>query len=116
MRRTRADNNIEQNITSSDIDFLEGDDISDAKKDKTEKHVSVGKTRTTLDLSGLECKDDSDVDMLDSDIMSVLDQIIDKELTLSHTVQRSLAQTCNNAAVKQKNAGQSQSLARYVET
>ena len=93
LRRTRADNGIEQNITSSDIDFLEGDDISDAKKDKTEKHASVDKTRTTPDLSGLERKDDSDVDMLDSDIMSVLDQIIDKELTLSHKAWWSPVQT-----------------------
>jgi hypothetical protein len=50
----------------------------------------VDKARRVLatpDLPGLKHKD-SDVDMM-SDIMSVLDQKTDKELTLSHTARRS---------------------------
>jgi hypothetical protein len=98
--RMLTDYNLERNITSSDVDFLEGEDEekkSNAKvpkkKNKPENaHVSVDNAKhvlTTPDLSGLEHKADSDVVMNDVDIMSVLDLIIDKELTLSHTARRS---------------------------
>ena len=102
LRLWADDSNIlERNITSSDVEFLEGRDFkenSSAKtsrkiKDKLENaHASIDSnarhvpvlTLTTPDLSGLKHKADCDnVDMNDSDIMSVLDQIIDKELTLS---------------------------------
>ena len=100
--RMWTDDNLEQNITSSDIDFLEGEDEEEnsnakisKKKDKPAEsaHVSVDNTKhalTTPDLSGLEHKADSDVVMNNVDIMSVLDQIIDKKLTLSHIARRSL--------------------------
>lgn len=71
---------IERNITSSDVDFLEGEDAEpedvDEKtntktsktKDKPESaHVSVDNL-TIPDLSSLE----HDVDMNNSDIMSVI--------------------------------------------
>jgi hypothetical protein len=87
-----ADDDIERNITSSDVEFLEGDDSkekSNAKKtrkvnSKDSADVSFNNTRhvlTTSDLSGASLIHDGDVDM---NIMSVHDQMIDKELTLSH--------------------------------
>ena len=95
--RMWTDYNLERNITSSDVDFLEGEDEekkSNAKVSKKNKpenaHVSVDNAKhvlTTTDLSSLEHKANSDVVMNDVDIMSV--QIIDKELTLSHTARRS---------------------------
>jgi hypothetical protein len=79
-----ADNIIERNITSSDVEFLEGED-EDKKnndkgtrkaKDKPENsRVLIDKARhmlTTSDLSGLQ----ADVEMNDN--RSVTDQMIDK--------------------------------------
>lgn len=83
---------IERNITSSDVEFLEGNDgekESNGKKkgkmSKPEKRTSVvDKARPLLtipDLSGLQ--DDGDVDM--NDIMLVFHHKLTKGLTLSHT-------------------------------
>jgi hypothetical protein len=93
------DDDIERNITSSDVEFLEGedkDDMSDAKtskKDKPEKtRASIHNALTTPNLSGLE-HTDVNMNISESGLdMSVLfwqvDKIvIDKELTFSHTAQ-----------------------------
>ena len=68
---------IEQNITSSDIEFLDGkDSVKKSKatmivKDKPENTpASCDDALTTADLSGLKHKASEDVDMND-DIMSV---------------------------------------------
>jgi hypothetical protein len=91
-----ADDDIEQNITSSDVEFLEGEDskikgnvkTSKKIKDRPEStHVSIDNARHVLvtpDLSGLKRKAAADDDM--NEIMSVLEHMIDKELTLLHTV------------------------------
>jgi hypothetical protein len=94
-----ADDDIERNITSSDIEFLEGEDEKEGnartskKKDKPEStRTAIENAKnvfklTTSDLSGLEHEAASeDVNMNDS---SVFDKTIDKELTLSHTARRS---------------------------
>ena len=94
-----ADDDIERNITSSDVEFLEGDnskDKSNAKKtrkvnskDKPESaDVPFNNTRHVLKTSDLSASliHNDDVDM---NIMSVHDQMIDKELTLSHAARRS---------------------------
>lgn len=89
-----ADDNIERNITSSDIEFLEGEDeekksiskTTRKKKDKPENsRTSIDKAKHALTASDLSSglQADGDVDM--NDIMLVYDQIIDKGLTLSHT-------------------------------
>lgn len=90
---------LERNITSSDVEFLEGEDSVKEKKVKTFESLKIKDkpegsrvdnarhVLATPDLPGLKHKD-SDVDMM-SDIMSVLDQKTDKELTLSHTARRS---------------------------
>jgi hypothetical protein len=91
-----ADDDIERNITSSDVEFLTGEDVEKVsngttKKDKQESnHAFVDNAKhvlTTPDLSGFEGGANSE-DVVTND-MSVLDQIIDKELTLSHTARRS---------------------------
>jgi len=81
-----ADDDIERNITSSDVEFLEGEDLkkkSNVKtlrkiKDKPESsHASIDNARHVLatpDLSGLKRKADEDDDDMNN-IMSVLDQI-----------------------------------------
>jgi hypothetical protein len=80
----QADNIIERNITSSDVEFLEGEDeekknkgkVTRKAKDKPENtRILIDKARhmlTTSDLSGLQ----ADVEMNDN--RSVLDQMIDK--------------------------------------
>jgi hypothetical protein len=76
--KTWTDDDIERNITSSDVEFLEGTDMTDATTSKEkDKPETVNKEKTTPERSGVEHKADSDVDMQDSDIMSVLDQIFD---------------------------------------
>jgi hypothetical protein len=87
-----TDDDIERNITSSDVEFLEG---KDSKKENNATSLRKGKDKpesarasfdnarhglTTPDLTGLH--EDDDVDM--NDIMSVHDQMIDNELTLAH--------------------------------
>ena len=72
--RMWADDDIERNITSSDVEFLEGGEISDKTSKEKDKPASVDKGNTTPpDLSGIGHRD-KDVDMHDSDIMSVFDQ------------------------------------------
>jgi hypothetical protein len=75
---------IERNITSSDVDFLEGEDSGKKgkattmmMKDKRENTRSFDNALTTPpDLSGLKHKASEDVDMgMSDDIMSVLDQL-----------------------------------------
>ena len=84
------DNNVEQNITSSDVEFLEGEDKEKMSYGKTIRKTKgagfqentcdfIDKARhalttSKLDLSGLQ--DDGDVDM--NNIMLVPDQMIDK--------------------------------------
>jgi hypothetical protein len=80
-----ADDDLERNITSSDVEFLEGEDLKKKSivktsrkiKDKPESsRASIDNARhvlATSDLSGLKRKADDDDDM--NDIMSVLDQI-----------------------------------------
>jgi hypothetical protein len=82
--RMQADNIIERNITSSDVEFLEGKDeekkndgkVTRKVKDKPENtRVLIDKARhmlMTSDLSGLQ----ADVEM--NDDRSVHDQMIDK--------------------------------------
>lgn len=90
------DDTIERNITSSDVEFLTGEDVEKVskgttKKDKQESnrvHAFVDNAKhvlTTPDLSGFEGGADSE-DVVMND-MSVLDQIIDKELTLYYNTQ-----------------------------
>ena len=94
-----ADDDIEQNITSSNVKFLEGDDSKDKSnakktrkvnsKDKPESaDVPFNNTRHVLKTSDLSASliHDDDVDM---NIMSVHDQMIDKELILSHAARQS---------------------------
>lgn len=80
--------------------------------DNAKRHVFK---LTTPDLSDLDQKADSDdVDM--SDIMSVLDQTIDKELTLSHSPAvptTSIQSESTGTAVKRKDVDDSQT--KYVE-
>ena len=93
-----ADGDIERNITSSDVEFLEGEDSKEKDDAKTSRKVGKDKlpvesarassdnarhVLTTPDLSGL--LHDEDVDMN----VSVHDQMIDKELTLSHVARPS---------------------------
>ena len=98
---------IERNITSSDVEFLEGHEEEDSGKknkattgmvikDKPESITdnAIDNALTTSDLSGLQNDASEDVEMNDADIMSVFDQIndkVDKGLTLlSHTAPRPL--------------------------
>ena len=106
-----ADDGIEWDITSSNVEFLEGESLNieregtNAKtsKDKRESaraSVMVDNILTTPDLPNLEHKGDSDIDMNDSDIMSVLDQIMDKELTFSHSPPAPVPASSTSKAVK----------------
>jgi len=88
----QANDDIERNITSSDVEFLEGNDSKENSnttsktmrkvKDKTESaHAPFDNALTTPDLPGtLATHDDVDI-MMDDIYVSVHDQIIDKELT-----------------------------------
>ena len=94
-----TDDDIERNITSSDVEFLEGEDLKKKGNAKTSRKIkdklqstraSIDNARHVLvtpDLSSLKRKaDDDDDDM--NDIMSVLDQISTftrNLLTLPHT-------------------------------
>ena len=124
-----ADDDIERSITSSDVEFLEGEDSKKKSNTKTSRKIkdkpestraSIDNARRALatpDLSGLKRKADDD-DM--NDIMSVLDQIIDKELTLSHSAKKGKLRQAHSpesesTAVKRKNVDHSQSTGQYVE-
>jgi hypothetical protein len=96
-----TEDDIERNITSSDVEFLEGEDLKKKGNAKTSRKIkdkpqstraSIDNARHVLatpDLSGLKRKADDDDDM--NDIMSVLDQIDQIStftrnlLTLPHT-------------------------------
>ena len=76
-----ADDNIERNITSSDVEFLAGDELEDkTTRGKTTRKKIPENTRSlidkarhalmTPDLSGVQ--PDGDVDMIMGDIMLVL--------------------------------------------
>jgi hypothetical protein len=113
-----ADDYIERNITSSDVEFLlEGSDVE-------KKHTNTRKIKTNLkpqsasmttDLSGLK---DCDVDM--NDIMLVPEQMTDKGLTLCVFISHSPADSANLnnplaqfvTGVKRKDIDHSQS--KYV--
>ena len=81
-----ADDDIERNITSSDVEFLEGEDLKKKSNVKTSRKIkdkpesscaSIDNARhvlATLDLSGLKHKADEDDDDMNN-IMPVLDQI-----------------------------------------
>ena len=78
-----TDDRIERNITSSDVEFLEGEDFnegSDVLKIKDKPRASINNTLATPDLPGFEHKADQlptadhDDDIYMDDIMSVLNK------------------------------------------
>jgi hypothetical protein len=90
----RADYDKERNITSSDVEFLEGRDVEKENnvkttwggKDKPEstpsRASSIEHVSMSSDLSGFQAAD-CDADM--NDIMLVMDQMTDKRDLLYHT-------------------------------
>ena len=122
------DNNVERNIMSSNVEFLEGEDKEKTSYGKTIRKVKgagsqenthdfIDKARHVLtmptsDLSGLQ--DDGNVNM--NNIMLVPDQMIDKGTY--YFITRSLVdsvykQHFDSTAVKQKDC---HSQLRYVES
>ena len=80
-----ADSNddLEQN---SEVSLEEGDFIKKTSKKKNINHENTHCTYTASDISSLMT---TDLSGLEEDIMSVQNQIIDKELTLSDTAWQS---------------------------
>jgi hypothetical protein len=122
-----ADDYIERNITSSDVEFLEGEDFNEESdvskkiKDKPESpRASINNTLATPDLPGLGNKADQlptadhDDDIYMDDVMSVLN----KPLTWNLLYRAHCSPTNNpqseSTAVKRKDVGHPQ--LRYVET
>ena len=123
-----ADDYIERNITSSDVEFLEGQDFNEGSdvsmklaKDKPASpraSASINNTLTTPDLSGLKHKADQlptadhDDDIYMDDIMSVLNKPLTWNLLNCHSPTNN--PQSESTAVKRKDVGHLQ--LRYVET
>lgn len=119
----RADDILDRNITSSDVEYLEGRDLEKKSSGKTTRkikdkpestRVSIDNARhmlTASDLSGFQA--DCDIDM--NEIALVIDQMIDKG---TYFIAHSPVDPTNNpqldsTAVKRKNVGHQ---SRYVES